>query len=270
MFHNILCPIDFTTFSHTALEHAVGIAHAHGASVTGLHVVPAGAAHDPNLPKWTTEDLRRLEAQVLKVLREADAPSPRAIAVVGDPALEIEKLASALPADVIVMPRHGWTGLMTHASGSVTEHVMCHARAPIIVVPESAKRLAPTSEMHRIVCGIDFSPASLKALRYAGDLASADHRQLIVTHVDPNGPSTLWRGRLHTVTANDIPPGVAVQERVQVGNPASEILRLAREDGADLIAIGGHRGHPPGCVMSGVVAGASCPILIVRAGPRLA
>jgi nucleotide-binding universal stress UspA family protein len=48
----------------------------------------------------------------------------------------------------------------------------------------------------------------------------------------------------------------------------TEILRLARDEHADLIVIGGHRGHPPGCVLSGVVAGASCPVLVVRLCPR--
>jgi universal stress protein A len=288
MFRHILCPIDFTTFSHTALAHAVMIARAHGAAVTGLHVMAAPTAQNLHVPKWTTEDLSRMEAQVLKVLREAGAPSPRALAVAGDPAFEIEKVVSALPADLVVMPIHGWKGLMTGACGSVTEHVLCHARAPIMIVPDSSTHLTPACDggFHRIVCGIDFSPAAVRALRYAGVLASADRGHLIVTHVvsgndnsstamtgrdaqDPNSPSALWRQRVHLAADTDIPPGVSVQERVQVGDPAAEILRLAGDEQSELIVIGGHRGHPPGCVMSAVVAGASCPVLVIRVCPRL-
>jgi nucleotide-binding universal stress UspA family protein len=287
MLRNILCPIDFTTFSHSALERAVVIARAHGAAVTGLHVVAPTTVHG-EMPTSTSEDVARLEAQLLKVLREADAPSPRAFVVAGRPALEIERLANALPADLVVMPRHGWTGLMTHACSTVTDHVLCHARAPVVVVPESTRPFTPESdgEFHRIVCGIDFSPASLRALRYAAALSRLDRGQLIVSHVvsgrdqpssthmpdrdpqDPNERLEFWRRRLHTAAGSDIPPDVTVEERVQVGDPAGEILRLAREQQSDLIVIGGHRGHPPGCVMSDVVAGASRPVLVVRACDR--
>ena len=48
------------------------------------------------------------------------------------------------------------------------------------------------------------------------------------------------------------------------GDPASEILRLAQEESADLIVIGGHRGNPPGCVMNAVVTRSRCPALAVR------
>jgi nucleotide-binding universal stress UspA family protein len=287
MLRNILCPFDFTTFSHAALDRAVAIARAHGAAVTALHVLAATPAHNEVPSTAASEYLRTMEAQLLKVLREADAPCPRAIAVAGDPALEIEKLASRLPADLVVMPRHGWTGLVTHTCGAVTEHVLCHARAPIIVVPESTKQFTPESDgkFHRILCGIDFSPASLRALRYAGALASADCGQLVLSHVvsgsgsastmladrdahHANNGLEVWRRRLHSAAAIDIPPAVTVQERVQVGNPAAEILQLARDEQADLVAIGGHRGHPPGCVMSSVVTAASCPVLIVRVCDR--
>jgi universal stress protein A len=230
-----------------------------------------------------------MEAQLLKVLREADAPRPRAIVVAGRPALEIERLANGLPADLVVMPRHGWTGLMTHGCSIVTDHVLSHARAPVVVVPESTQPLTAESdgEFHRIVCGIDFSPASLRALCYAAALSRLDRGQLIVSHVvsgrdypsstqvpdhdtqDPDDRLEFWRRRLHTAAGSDIPPDVTVEERVQLGDPAGEILRLAREQQSDLIVIGGHRGHPPGCVMSGVVAGASRPVLVVRACDRL-
>jgi nucleotide-binding universal stress UspA family protein len=128
MFHNILCPIDFTTFSHHALGYAVALARAQGGSLTGVHVVAKGGA----------SDLATLQAQVLKILREANAPSPTALAVLGDPATEIEKLATAVSADLIVMPLHGWTGRSGHRCGSVTDHVLCQVGAPVLIVPDTA------------------------------------------------------------------------------------------------------------------------------------
>jgi nucleotide-binding universal stress UspA family protein len=101
--------MDFTTFSHHALERAVALARSEGASVTGIHVLstepPSAWPRARRQP--TSDDIARLQAQVLKVLREVKAPSPTAVAVLGDPATEIERLATSLPADVVVMPVHG-------------------------------------------------------------------------------------------------------------------------------------------------------------------
>ena len=43
MFTQILCPIDFTSFSQQAVRQAVAIARCCGATITGIHVI----AHDP-------------------------------------------------------------------------------------------------------------------------------------------------------------------------------------------------------------------------------
>jgi nucleotide-binding universal stress UspA family protein len=140
MFRRILCPIDFTTFSHHALEYAVALARSQGASVTGVHVLSTPPSAWPSEARGepTGDDLTHFQAQVLKILRETEAPSPTAVAVPGDPAHEIERLATALGADAIVMPIHGLTGRAAHACGAVTEHVLCHATVPVIVVPDPA------------------------------------------------------------------------------------------------------------------------------------
>jgi nucleotide-binding universal stress UspA family protein len=288
MFSNILCPIDFTSFSHRALAQAVGIARSFSATVTGVYVADRDcpSAADAWRRAWTTEELPDIQAQVLKKLQEMDAPSPRAVAVLGNPGLEIVKLAGALSADLIVMPSYGRSGQTEHACGSVTAYVLCHAPAPVLIVPDAHGTVASalTAGFDRIVCGINFSPASLKALRYAGELGSASCR-LFVTHVmsvedaaaisprnaDFSGSedaTTLWRRRLHEAAHIDVPRGVQVEDRLRIGDPAEEILRLAEEERADLIVIGGHRGNPSGCVMNAVASRSHCPVLTVRA-PRL-
>ena len=52
----------------------------------------------------------------------------------------------------------------------------CHTRG-------SSSAPAGQKGLRRIACAIDFSPASLKALRYAGGLAEACRSTLLVTHV---------------------------------------------------------------------------------------
>lgn len=75
---------------------------------------------------------------------------------------------------------------------------------------------------------------------------------------------SIWRRRLHEATDLDLPKGADVQERLSVGDPATEILRLAADQNADLVVIGGHRGNPPGCVMNALVIRSRCPVLAVR------
>jgi nucleotide-binding universal stress UspA family protein len=285
MFHQILCPINFTTFSHRALQRAVEIARSSGATITGIYVAddPVPSADGGSRRAWTTDDLPRMEAQVLKVLQEAKAPSPRAVAVLGTPAREIVKLAGALPADLVVMPSYGRTGRAEHSCGSVTAHVLCHAPAPVLVVPDgTGVGASPTLEgFHRIACGINYSPASLKALRFASDLAAEWRSRLLVTHVLSNEDASavtaknsnatgtqdalaVWRRRLHEAAHADVPPGLHVEDYLRMGDPTEEILRLAQDERCDLIVIGGHRGHPPGCVMNAVVSRSPFPVLTVR------
>jgi sulfate permease, SulP family len=138
MFHNILCPIDFTTFSHDALERAVAIARSSGGAVTGIYVADNGLAPtaDGSQQPWTIDELPRMQAQVLKMLQEVGAPSPMAVALIGIPAVEIVKVARALPVDLIVMPSCGRTGRIEHACGSVTTRVLCDSPVPVLVIPD--------------------------------------------------------------------------------------------------------------------------------------
>lgn len=284
MFNNILCPIDFTTFSHHALERAVVIARSVGAALTGIHVVDApGSIADMPRRAWTTEDWASMQAQTLKTLQEVNAPSPRAVVVLGDPAVEIVKLAGAEAIDLIVMPSHGRTGRATGLLGSVTEQVVGHAPTPVVVVPDApvVRPSTPDGGFRRIACAVDFSPASLRALRYAGDLARGGRAQLVVTYVLPAGEvattdasvhrspdaesvTSIWSRRLHAIAHSDLPADVSVEERLRTGDPATEILQLANEERCDLIVIGGHRGNPPGCVMNAVVSQSTCPVLTAR------
>jgi nucleotide-binding universal stress UspA family protein len=287
MFQHILCPIDFTSFSDRAVRQAIAIARCYGAAITGIHVIEHHCARSTVReaidPYPTTADLTRLQTHLLKVLQEADAPSPTGVTVCGDPAAEIVKLAGSLPADLIVLGARGRTGLADGTCGSVTAEVLCHAPSPVITVPHTWESSAPAGQkvFRRIACAIDFSPASLKGLRYASALAEACRSTLLVSHVmesetafasipnrfgspEPRTAESSWRHRLHEAAARDLPQGAEVQERLMTGDPASEILRLAQEESADLIVIGGHRGNPPGCVMNAVVTRARCPVLAVR------
>lgn len=67
----------------------------------------------------------------------------------------------------------------------------------------------------------------------------------------------------------------AAQAKVVDGQPAEEILRVAREEAVDLIVMGTHgrTGLPHilfGSTAEAVVRGAPCPVFTVKPGAKLA
>ena len=132
----------------------------------------------------------------------------------------------------------------------------------------------------------DFSEHSRYAFRLACSLARDHGARLVVVHVvmtlgpelvpageavtqlQPEGyQQKLWDD-LHQVQSPD--PSVPVEYRLAEGEPAEEIVRLAKETGCDLIVLGTH-GRTGlerllmGSVAEQVVRKAPCPVLTVKA-----
>ena len=108
-----------------------------------------------------------------------------------------------------------------------------------------------------ILCPVDFSDASAGALRYAAAVATHFGTRLIVLTVeDPMltealdlGTGIMWtadhsKKELAQFAAKTFgagpPGGASLEYEVAVGKPASEILRVAREQSSDLIVVSTH------------------------------
>jgi nucleotide-binding universal stress UspA family protein len=137
----------------------------------------------------------------------------------------------------------------------------------------------------RILLATDGSPHAVEALKYARDLASRDHAQVIVVHAFAPVPSYLgdpWGDRAiarHVATGHQVADeaaqmlreaGLEVIVEVLEGPPADAVLRVADIRQCDLIVIGS-RGHGTlaslllGSVRHRVLAHARVPVLVVRA-----
>lgn len=133
----------------------------------------------------------------------------------------------------------------------------------------------------------DYSEPSRQAFELACRIARERGSRLIVLHVaEPMGNSSpglasvvpLPRGyrggleaRLHLVQPQD--PDVRAEHRLEVGDAATEILRVADETASDLIVMGTRfRAGLLGRLRSGVTGkvrrAASCPVLVLTAPPR--
>ena len=144
----------------------------------------------------------------------------------------------------------------------------------------------------RILLPSDFSDCSAEAARAARQLAGTFGARLTVLHVldepaalDPmfrgEVPLELLRGRMEQYAREGMEAFVSahfrgegnVETRIASGVPYREILREARETGADLIVIGTHGRTGVEHVIFGstaekVVRMAPCPVLTIRQGGK--
>ena len=135
-----------------------------------------------------------------------------------------------------------------------------------------------------IVCPVDYSDCSKRALRFAGALADHFQSRLVVLHVfDPLLAGT---ARLHGVdlTGSDgqneldsfvadylparVRDGKQLERVLALGCPARQIVELARSREADLVVMGTHgfsgvRRAVSGSTLQGVLRRARIPVLAV-------
>lgn len=292
----VLCPVDFSEFSRHALDYAVAIARYYGANVSALHVVapiasaiPSGDAGLYPPFAYSPADLDQFRRELAMFAADSIGTTPIGSDVVeGSPVREIVRRAAELPADLLVLGTHGRSGFERLFMGSVTEHVLVKAPCPVLTVPRRAPDAVPAGPVlfTRILCAVDFSPASLKALDYARSLAGASGATLAVLHVvervpifDPvmmGGPGTpeydahakeIAVRHLHDCLAGG-GHGSSASEVIAEGKAYVEILRTAAELDADVIVLGAHTGRAGllaiGSTMNHVVRQARCPVLTLK------
>ena len=137
-----------------------------------------------------------------------------------------------------------------------------------------------------IVFPTDFSTASDAALSYAEAVAKQSSARLLIVHVEepplaygggelyyglPEPSSERILSMLEAVRPSD--PSVPFMHRLAMGDPAGEIVRIAREENADSIVLGTHGRTGMmrllmGSVAEAVVRWASCPVLVYRESPK--
>lgn len=301
----ILCPIDFSEFSRRALDHAAAIARRYESTVTVFNVttVPPAAAlasGTPLLPITppTPGDLEALLAS-MKRFADVEAGLETRLSMQfeigeGDAAGEILDRARTLPSDLIVMGTHGRSGFRRLLLGSVTEKVVRSARCPVLTVPpqtdDAARVSAPV--FNRIVCPVDFSDASLRALEYAFSLAAgANEAQVTLVHVVEVMPAQSHaelkgeaeakaldayvaaaadarNQRLEQIVPDSVRAQFTVEQVLAIGRAHREILRIATERQADVIVLGAHGFEISqllfGSTAQQVIRQAPCPVLTVR------
>lgn len=288
----ILIGVDFSEASlaaarwvtqHLASEAEVVLVHA-----IELPEFPSFAP-DVFLPwdkEWATAEIDRVRPALGELATSLDGGRILPAIRVGQPAREIAMLAEEWSADLVVVGEHGrggglgglWTRL-----GSTAERVVRSSSAPVLLA-----RGMPPGKPRRILAPIDHSEVAASVLGWARLLRETTGAELVAMH-------TLGfelHGRLSLVSTETkvrelerraldetrrwlesrlgeagIEPATARVE-AGFGQPAIEILAAARRLACDLIVIGGRGAGAVarallGSVVSTVLRGAGCPVLVV-------
>jgi nucleotide-binding universal stress UspA family protein len=310
-FTQILCPVDLSEPAHDALLYAASLAVQYEAALTILEVswaglppiaYPAAAEHRVTfvLPPETREaylsELKHFAGPL-----PLQAPGVRFVIREGAIVPEILAEAQASSTDLIVMATHGRGGFERFLLGSITEKILRKAACPVMTVPprevaQSQERLRestqsarlPASVFRTIVCAVDFSVASDRAIQTALSLAQQSASKLVLVHVIDlprdaapprgTGPDISRQRRdaqdralveLKAAVPAEARDWATIDEQVRVGRPYEEILRESIDRHADLIVMGVHS-RPAftfgflGSTTDHVVREAVCPVLTVR------
>jgi universal stress protein A len=137
----ILAPTDFSANSEKAVQYAIRLARLVGAKLTLLHVIPEPAALDytmqgipvDEIQGWKDEAETKLASELARAklaYQEVDSALTMAL----HPRDEIVRAATQLPADLLVLSTHGYTGWRHVLFGSDAEKILEHAPCPIVVI----------------------------------------------------------------------------------------------------------------------------------------
>jgi len=297
-FTHVLCPIDFSDTSVRALTYAAAFACWYDAHLEILHATPAvdgdgdtSTEGEPDGPADAgTRDILTARAREAFATIGATGREPDVVIRPGPAHEVIARRARDARADLLVIGTHGRGGFNRLLLGSVAEKVLRQVSCPILTVPPAAPAATTAAAtFKRIVCALDYSPASLRALRYALELGrQANGRVTVVSaleYMDPDEPCehvdfdirqrrehflNHARARLHEQLGGESTTWCEIEEVVVVDRAYRAVLKQAATARADLIVMGAQGMNGLALMLYGsntqhVVRSSVCPVLTVRA-----
>jgi nucleotide-binding universal stress UspA family protein len=286
---NIVVGVDGSADADAALRWALGEAWLRHTTVTAVLAwspddCPAAVEDRAGVP-----GIPGVETAAWQVLRDAaararDARRPVAVferAVYRDAVEAL--LDEAEQADMLVVGLHGSGRLRRFLMGSVSAACLHSARRPVVVVRRDDAPDIP-DDSRRVLVGVDGSPASINALRWAAGEAALRECPLTVAHAwtpVPPAYAAYYTGfdgaamerAARAVLDDCLDQGlagrtdVAVDARLVLAGAAQGLLDMAAEAGLLVIGSRGHGGFRElllGSTSHQCVHHAPCPVAVLR------
>ena len=271
----ILCPIDLSPHSRTAVRYALALARTHEAELILLH-----CAESPDSEE-------KLRESVLAGLNTFDPHWRLIVRRAVEIDLEIMQQAQVENADLIVM-RSRRRPHRAALLGSTAESVSRSAPCPVLVMHSDEREFVGeelTVGLKRVLVAYDFSDYAEVALKYGLSIAQEHQAELHLLHVLPpssiSEPEIAWyplpgesayhtaARRLQRVVPAEVHLWCNVKTVVSEGQPYREILHYAEKEEIDLISVGAHGAGFGmralfGSNVDRVLRQAPCPVLVAR------
>lgn len=138
MYDRILLPTDGSEGMGPVIDHAVGLAERHGATLDAVYVVNTASMSDlPMESSWEglSQALEEEGETALGAVQTRAAGVPVETTLLeGSPAREIVDHAGSRDCDVVVMGTHGRSGVSRLLLGSVAERVVRTSPVPVLIL----------------------------------------------------------------------------------------------------------------------------------------
>jgi nucleotide-binding universal stress UspA family protein len=277
----IVIGVDESDAAAIALRWGVDHADQHHRPVTALMAwsnrdQPQFEPDAPFDPHYGGPDARRDVQRIVARAFGSVPPGVSGRSQCGDPATEL--IEASRSADLVVVGARGMGGFRGLLLGSVSREVLNAATCPVAVV-----RCPPVDPAGPIVVGIDGSPISRVALRWALDEGRTRGRRVVALttwhlaytgdgyvhgYVDAESlqasAEMMLDRQLDQVDTSGLPE--AVERRVESASPAAALVDASHT--ASMVVVGS-RGHRPaaglllGSVSDQVTHHASGPVVVV-------
>lgn len=282
MYHNIMVPVDGSSFSREAVLHGLRIASRCGANLRLVRVaVSPFTLGSPDGYAIESEGLRQQRASALADLYSIAVECRSHTTVNVTASLETGPVVDALvgyarrhDVDLIVMRSHGRKGLARVWFGSVADKLIRDSGIPVLVVrpPSIATGLENGILFNRILVPLDGSGLAEQSLDSAVSLARTDGSTLTLVRVVPPARREIGvvESEIGQASSDDVASArryldslltspeyrsIRVTRRVVIAeDAAAAILKIAEAGETDLIAIATRGRNPMARAASGSVA----------------
>jgi nucleotide-binding universal stress UspA family protein len=283
----LLLTTDGSEFSEGAVREAIKLAKICSSKLFAVSVIETNPEFEALAPQIIEKEERgtRDRLENVKSMAAKEGVECEIIARHSElPFQAIIEEAEKNRINMIVMGRHGRTGLRRLLMGSVTAKVVGHSPCNVLVVPKAAE-----IRYQKLLVATDGSNYSMAAASEAIGIAKRCGAELLIISVVPSETASPF-DIVHTemqhgmISQKELREGeknvndllvIAKQEGIKVegliieGRPYEAIVETAREKGVDLIVMGSHGRTGMerllmGSVTERVVGHADCAVLIVK------
>lgn len=258
---------------------------------------------EPLDPTLEAVDWRMLRLEVQAYLDEIVSPlrerglAAEAVMAEGKAADEIVQRLREEAVDLVVLSAYGHGGVCEFAAGGTVRKVLSLAHGSVLLVRPAEEGASPEEPVayRRILVPLDGSAIAEWALHHAAGIARAQGAELLLLHVEPTAAPAWgglppppeeqelirrlgelrrrrahdYLGRKQAELADAEPP--ARTRLVSADRVATAILKVAAEEGVDLIAFSAHgEGAAPGAcgtIAERLLAGSPIPVLFFQDRP---